>query len=150
VTTEDDFQAALDAHPDDWQTRLVFADWLQERGDPRAEGYRALGVLKKRPFVCGFDNETTGGWAGAAWFTVEGHGEKKAFSLPSDWFKKVKGLRGDQIYVPWYENDLKRYASRRKVEDVVARAFAKLPAEYRAKLLTPPPPRKKPTRKPRK
>ena len=31
MTTEDDFQAAPDASPDDWQTRLVFAAWLQER-----------------------------------------------------------------------------------------------------------------------
>ncbi len=30
MTTEDDFQTALDAAPDDWQTRLVFADWLDE------------------------------------------------------------------------------------------------------------------------
>ena len=37
MTTEDDFQQALDANPDDHHTRLVFADWLQERGDPRAE-----------------------------------------------------------------------------------------------------------------
>ena len=40
MTKEDDFQKALDAHPEDWQTRLVFADWLQERGDPRAEFLR--------------------------------------------------------------------------------------------------------------
>ncbi len=40
---EDDFQDALDADPSDYFTRLVFADWLEERGDPRAAGYRALG-----------------------------------------------------------------------------------------------------------
>src|SRR5689334_8647213 len=34
------FQAALD--PDDWTARLVFADWLEERGDPRAEGHRVI------------------------------------------------------------------------------------------------------------
>lgn len=34
MTTEDDFQAALDANPSDWQTRLVFADWLDEREYP--------------------------------------------------------------------------------------------------------------------
>jgi uncharacterized protein (TIGR02996 family) len=44
VTTEDDFQKALDKRPDDWQTRLVFADFLEERGDPRAAGYRILGL----------------------------------------------------------------------------------------------------------
>jgi uncharacterized protein (TIGR02996 family) len=49
VTTEDDFQAALDASPEDWQTRLVFADWLQERGDRRAAGYRVLGLHRCYP-----------------------------------------------------------------------------------------------------
>src|SRR5579862_8640416 len=39
----------LDAHPDDYQTRLVFADWLEEHGDPRAPGYRALGALGIAP-----------------------------------------------------------------------------------------------------
>jgi uncharacterized protein (TIGR02996 family) len=48
VTTEEDFQNALDANPKDWQTRLVFADWLQERGDERAEGYPALGLMQLR------------------------------------------------------------------------------------------------------
>ncbi len=38
MTTEEDFQAALDLHPDDWQTRLVFADWLQDRSDSPADG----------------------------------------------------------------------------------------------------------------
>src|SRR5262245_22994715 len=49
MTTEDDFQNALDANPNEHHTRLVFADWLQERGDPRAEGYRALGRLRRVP-----------------------------------------------------------------------------------------------------
>src|SRR5262249_13386737 len=51
VTTEDDFQNALDAQPGDWQTRLVFADWLQDRSDPRAEGYRALGMNRIVPIA---------------------------------------------------------------------------------------------------
>src|SRR4051812_5929885 len=49
MTTEDDFNRRLDAHPEDWQTRLVFADWLDERGDVRAEGYRVLGDLRVSP-----------------------------------------------------------------------------------------------------
>ena len=44
------FQDALDADPSDWATRLVFADWLEDRGDPRAAGYRRLGELRKYPF----------------------------------------------------------------------------------------------------
>lgn len=38
----------LETHPEDSTCRLVFADWLQERGDPRAEGLRVLGRLGKR------------------------------------------------------------------------------------------------------
>lgn len=37
----------LEAHPEDSTCRLVFADWLQERGDLRAEGMRVLGRLGK-------------------------------------------------------------------------------------------------------
>jgi uncharacterized protein (TIGR02996 family) len=48
LATEDDFQSALDRDPDDYTTRLVFADWLDEHGDPRAEGYRRLGTIRFR------------------------------------------------------------------------------------------------------
>lgn len=30
MTTEDEFQAQLDANPADWQTRLILADWLDD------------------------------------------------------------------------------------------------------------------------
>jgi uncharacterized protein (TIGR02996 family) len=41
VTDENDFQRWLDANPQDHNTRLVFADWLDERGDSRAEDLAA-------------------------------------------------------------------------------------------------------------
>jgi uncharacterized protein (TIGR02996 family) len=34
MTTESEWQAALDLEPDSHITRLAFADWLEERGDP--------------------------------------------------------------------------------------------------------------------
>src|SRR5262249_38868583 len=37
---EDPFLAAIRANPDDNAVRLVYADWLQERGDPRGEFLR--------------------------------------------------------------------------------------------------------------
>jgi uncharacterized protein (TIGR02996 family) len=52
MTTEDDFQRMLDGNPGDHLTRLVFADWLEEQGDPRAAGYRALATRRKRPAQC--------------------------------------------------------------------------------------------------
>ena len=51
MTTEDDFRRLIDSNPNDWQNYLVFADWLQERDDPRAVGYRAMGEGVLRPIA---------------------------------------------------------------------------------------------------
>ena len=40
MSDEASFLAALEQNPEDETTRLVFADWLEERGDPRAEWLR--------------------------------------------------------------------------------------------------------------
>lgn len=61
MTTEDDFQAALDANPDDWQTRLVFADWLEEHAgevvctkcDPDHRGHIYTGMDGMKWIPCG-------------------------------------------------------------------------------------------------
>jgi uncharacterized protein (TIGR02996 family) len=47
VVDEREFLAAIVAHPHDWAPRLVFADWLEERGDPRAELIRLLEELAR-------------------------------------------------------------------------------------------------------
>jgi uncharacterized protein (TIGR02996 family) len=64
VTAEDDFQAALDRDPTDWQTRLVLADWLEEYGSSeqkyRALGYRALGACRRVPVQVKSDIEWFG------------------------------------------------------------------------------------------
>jgi uncharacterized protein (TIGR02996 family) len=46
VTEEAGFIAALLAEPDDRTTLLVYADWLDDRGDPRAEYLRLLAAEK--------------------------------------------------------------------------------------------------------
>lgn len=46
------WNATLDASPEDTGLRLVYSDWLRDRGDPRADGYAAIGtygVVLKRP-----------------------------------------------------------------------------------------------------
>src|SRR5262245_4105521 len=40
VSLEEDFLAAIRAAPDDDGPRLVYADWLDEHGDPRGEFIR--------------------------------------------------------------------------------------------------------------
>jgi uncharacterized protein (TIGR02996 family) len=44
MATEQGFVQALADDPDDDTTRLVFADWLEERGDPRAAWLRAAAL----------------------------------------------------------------------------------------------------------
>jgi uncharacterized protein (TIGR02996 family) len=153
VTTEDDFQAALDANPGDWQTRLVFADWLQERGDPRADGYRALGSLRIAPTPRDYTGATEVDvrhwrWAynwdhDGQWMNKRlGGNAKYNFVLPESWVKTVSATgRGRDLGA----------ATRRETEDTAARAFAKLSPERRAEFLAAvASPKEKPARRKRK
>jgi uncharacterized protein (TIGR02996 family) len=129
MTTEDDFRGALDANPADWQTRLVFADWLQERGDPRAEGYRALGEQRRVPDHAPHERGTVLWW----WTCLPDRGDCR---LPADWFQLIEGLTPyDERFKPLA--DPGAVSTRREVEDAAALAFAKLPPERRAELLAP-------------
>jgi uncharacterized protein (TIGR02996 family) len=126
MTTEDDFQRQLDLNPDDWQTRLVFADFLQERGDPRADGYRALAVLGVHPHTDG-----NNGWCHTA--NYHNRGPRPSYghcALPPCWYDAISPApsRNDRS---WREG----WESRRKAEDAAALAFARLPADRRAELL---------------
>ncbi len=150
MTSEDDFQAALDANPEDWHTRLVFADWLQEHDDRRAEGYRALGVNRRRPYGLNAASPDQG-WAD--WYN-QAHpdnqlGNDPPSDLPEDWFQLLKG--GTTAG----ENYRRMYRTRRAAENAAVRAFAKLPAARRTELLvtdaiSPKPAPKKPARRPPK
>lgn len=133
VVTEDDFQKKLDEHPDDWQTRLVFADWLDERSDPRAEGFRALAACRyvlcdryagvplryipRRPsrIFCAAGNNVSG----------------RDYTLPPDWYEKIgekkRGHKPSDACIT--------FKTRRAAEDAAALAFAALPAKRRAELL---------------
>lgn len=115
------FQAALDADPGDHTTRLVFADWLEERGDPRAEGYRALGVWRRVPH-----REFTQS-AGLCWYYpgcgYDWSGVPPA-GTPRTWLpKSLKAAHWQTL------------PTRRAAEDAAALAFARLPPARRAELL---------------
>jgi uncharacterized protein (TIGR02996 family) len=110
VTTEEDFQARLDARPDDDTARLVYADWLEERGDPRAEGYRAMGARGMQPLGI------IGGWWGWARTTGQSYG----YCVAGEWYDAMPR---------------ERRHSRREAEDAAALAFAKLPLHRRQELL---------------
>jgi uncharacterized protein (TIGR02996 family) len=140
VTTEDDFQAAIDAHPEDWQTRLVFADWLDERGDPRAEGYRALVAIGRRALPCRMLSHEPGKSGpiqymfGSERLSPDAPRVQYALCLiPADWLKLLKG----SLYSSSRRPSWKHYHTRREAEDAAALAFARLSAKRRAKLLQP-------------
>jgi uncharacterized protein (TIGR02996 family) len=137
VTTEDDFQAALDVDPDDWQTRLVFADWLQECNDRRADGYRLLGLQRLRPHPPSPRKSEIKAWTwgndanpnnepGSRW-----HRQFGMILLPRDLQELLFEVRHpDDNPSIW-----KRFTSRREAEDAAALAFTRLAPERRAELL---------------
>ena len=126
MTTEDDFQAALDANPADWQTRLVFADWLQERGDPRADGYRVLGQRAVHPIRIQMERAE----GEAEWLFIFGNDLNDSplarqrwggCMLPELLFKTLnKRNRHDRN--PWWHY----FVTRREAEDAAARGFLRL------------------------
>jgi uncharacterized protein (TIGR02996 family) len=140
VTSEDDFQSALDANPQDWHTRLVFADWLDERGDPRGPGYRALGRRCRQALPCRLAGGPLRYILGTELIDPKPHRKRwGACLLERDWFALVAlSTACDTRHDVW-----KYYVTRREAEDVAARAFAQLPAPRQTQLLALPRRRKK-------
>jgi len=126
VTTEDDFHRLLDQNPEDHHTRLVFADWLQDRNDPRAEGYRALGIHQHRPAVEGGEHR---------WYISAGNSPHSNEVLPPDWFAALADHYRQRRRPPMphvYNR------TRRGVEDAAALAFSRLPEHRRNEILNGP------------
>lgn len=126
MNTEDDFHALLDSDVTDYQTRAVLADWLEERGDGRAAGYRVLAGLNRYPrkiakWSTWYNEERFGvSWSGSDW------------TLPADWFSLLKeGVARENLDTTVYSLD---YTSRREAEDAAAEAFAMLPDWRREEL----------------
>jgi uncharacterized protein (TIGR02996 family) len=135
VTSEQDFVDALDAEPDNHHLRLVFSDWLEERGDPRALGFRALGVLKRCPFresiaesrfVSTYVRRDGWSWWGRCFDgATEG---SNSYKLPYDWRNLLGEMDGKGHCKP----------TRQEAEDDAALAFLNLPPERQAELLAVP------------
>ncbi|QEL20544.1 TIGR02996 domain-containing protein [Limnoglobus roseus] len=139
MSEQDAFQAAIDDDPDDHVRRLVFADWLEDRDDPRAEGYRALGLLRRCPRIegstsdwlrCSFDwnsdDEWVKAWDGRPIGEVSMSGwqyQQGGHVLPASWAKMppCTGVIGD--------------ISRADLEDTVAILFSRLEPKLKKKFL---------------
>lgn len=124
--TEDDFQRGLDADPFDWQLRLVFADWLDEQGDPRAAGYRELGRLRRNPLA-------TKDYRPLWYFGTEGSTNTHSPDfmtkygcclLPDKWLGQIPSIVDNAVmFLYWRYNH-----TRRLIEDAAAHAFTLLTA----------------------
>ena len=131
MSTEEAFQAALDAEPDNHTLREIFADFLDDMNDQRADGMRALGVNQLKSV------ELTGQMRGKFVFgrsDNDRHEESWVKQYGSclihpQWLSMIEG----RIYqdVKWW----RYFHSRREAEDTAALAFARLPPERRAELL---------------
>jgi uncharacterized protein (TIGR02996 family) len=130
VTTEDDFQVALDLHLTDWQTRLVFADWLEEYGTPeqksRAPGYRKMGHFRRYPHSL----RVTDGYP---WYFEIGHAvnvtdtdaafDRVGNVLPPTWWRLIRTIAAQSL------NYTKYFRSRREAENAAADAWYALVKE---------------------
>lgn len=137
MTTEAQFQAALDADPDSHMTRLAFADFLEEQDppDPRAAGMRWLGQNRLRPILITLAGDNRQRW-------IFGDGTKMADGplkrkykdcmLPGILFTAIR--RQDT-----YGRDTWKYfAKRTTAENNAALAVYRLSAHRRAALLATP------------
>ncbi|QEL19071.1 hypothetical protein [Limnoglobus roseus] len=99
------------------------SDWLEERDDPRAEGYRVLGLLRKWPRKC--RQERIWSWEDLTQLPGE-----RMHVIPYRWCDATKARLGHNL----------RYcstANRRTLEDATAVAYASLSAEVQKQILWP-------------
>lgn len=130
MNDEDAFQAALDANPADGLLRQVFADWLDEHGDPRGPGYRVLGVLGKRPCSpcdpAGNAQFAHPGYANAGEY--EGDFPDACHKLPDAWVRAAGDVFGREPL--WTTR-----RTRREADDAAALGWSRLTPDQQAALL---------------
>ncbi|MFL5340145.1 MAG: TIGR02996 domain-containing protein [Gemmataceae bacterium] len=123
MVSEDAFQAALDDDPSNTCLRLVFADWLEERGDWRAEGYRWMGTLAKFPYDWTKSTVVTG-FRTHDWYLEDGGA---TWNVPEHCRLPAYFRRAFRT-----EHDWPDYGTRQIAEEALCRALAGLPAARRA------------------
>jgi hypothetical protein len=122
--TEAGLQARLDETPDDHWVRSILADYLEDIGDERAPGYRALAALGKWPKYFPGQSVRDGLEAWTWWWAMP----KGRDYLPRSWWGEIKGYR------PLFSG-FKNFNTRRGAEDAAALAWAGLSAEVRDDIL---------------
>lgn len=130
MTDEEAFHAALDADPTASLTRRAFADWLEERDDPRAAGYRALGVLGVNPTRS--SNRKYFAFTKESNPAYQHDGTYSNHVVPDCWYE----LLAENELENWESEFWKYRMNRRRAEDDAALAFARLTPEQQAAILS--------------
>ena len=106
---ESAFHAALYADPDNHAIRGVFADWLEERGDRRAHGFRWMVANGKRPE--NFEKEFH--WNNVEWYQID-----PPSRIPDKILQAISDDHNNQYY------NYRIFDSRQAAEDALAHAIA--------------------------
>lgn len=91
MSDEESFQVALDADPYDQTARAAFADWLEDRCDPRAAAVRELWRMGWAPFQNGPNSWTCGNYNSPDRL----EGPKDTSKLPKQWWVEVRKSCGE-------------------------------------------------------
>ena len=135
MNDETAFQDAIDKDLENWDLRLIFADWLGDHDQDREMGYRAIVANR----IVG-SNTCTMDWATGRfdWMpnapsTFFESGSFPHKKLPGDWYAALDGfeeLSGshnpDLALVKNGKHKWKTYENRRAAENALARDFLKL------------------------
>jgi len=126
MNDEQAFNTFLDANPTDHHARQVFADFLQDRSDPRAPGYRKLGKLEKYPMPMSWSADQDSdhfikfiGFVNLAQHPDPDKNSWHPCALPNWWLSLVK-----QRPLTPNEPNVKYFRSRQEAEEAAAQAFA--------------------------
>src|SRR5262245_24760592 len=103
------FWAAVAAAPDDDLPKLVFADRLDDRGDPRAACLRWLVAEHKRPAFDRIDTKTWDWWSREPADPLHYALSPREYVLPINLFSRLTPLgsglwKGDATYVEALKN----------------------------------------------
>ncbi len=119
VSAADPFLRAVLAHPDDDQPRLVYADWLDEQGDPRGEFIRLQVELARH----GPAHPRHKGWMRRAAELFLQHGREWGRPLQG-WVRPCRFRRGfvETVFVDWrrYDECAAAVRERAPVREVLA------------------------------
>jgi uncharacterized protein (TIGR02996 family) len=122
--TREPFEQALDADPDDWTLRLVYADWLAEQGDALERAQRWMAQHQKRPATVLEGSGYGIGWTGPRF----AHQARTTYPglavslLPGELFDNLPRKGKAPARHSWGD-DFKGYLGRRQAEQALAVAL---------------------------